>query len=270
MKYILSSFSTYTTPVRVITALALIVLSSFLVMQPQKPVLYIIGDSTVKNSDGSGTNGQWGWGSIVADYFDTTRISVRNHAIGGRSSRTFITEGRWQKVLDQLKPGDFVLMQFGHNDSGPLDDTSRARGSIRGIGNDSSDIYNPIMKKREIVYTYGAYMHRYIDEAKAKGAVPIVCSPVPRNIFKNGKAERADGSYGTWAEQVAKSNGAFFVPLNTLIADQYDKLGADSVKNFFPGDHTHTGKNGATLNAQMLVSGIKLLDGCKLKTYLKN
>ena len=73
---------------------------SFAMMQ-SKPVFYIIGDSTVRNGDGSGRNGQWGWGSFIADYFDTAKISISNQAIGGRSSRTFITEGRWDKIMDK-------------------------------------------------------------------------------------------------------------------------------------------------------------------------
>jgi rhamnogalacturonan acetylesterase len=85
-----------------------------------KPVLYIIGDSTVKNGDGTGGNSQWGWGTLIGSFFDTNRLSVRNHAIGGRSSRTFITDGRWDAILKTLTKGDYVIMQFGHNDSGPL------------------------------------------------------------------------------------------------------------------------------------------------------
>ncbi|HEX6431902.1 MAG TPA: rhamnogalacturonan acetylesterase, partial [Niastella sp.] len=187
----------------------------------------------------------------------------------GRSSRTFITEGRWDRILERLQPGDYVIMQFGHNDSGPLDDTARARGTIKGIGFDSAVIYNPIRKVQEVVHTYGWYMRKYINDAKAKGAIPIVCSPVPRNIFKDGKTERANTSYGEWASAVAKAEGAFFIPLNDLIADQYDKLGADSVKHFFPGDHTHPNKNGSILNADMVVKGIYNLRNNDLKTYLK-
>ena len=135
------------------TCLALLVLlfvttTSFVFYKRQKPVLYIIGDSTVRNGDGTGKNGQWGWGNFIADYFETTKISVQNLAIGGRSSRTFITEGRWDKILAVLKKGDYVLIQFGHNDSGPLDDTARARGTINGIGNESRETYNPISKKQ--------------------------------------------------------------------------------------------------------------------------
>src|SRR6187397_568546 len=127
---------------------------SFLTLKKEKPVFYIIGDSTVKNGDGTGKNNQMGWGTVITPFFDTTKISVRNHAIGGRSSRTFVTEGRWDKILEILKKGDYVLMQFGHNDAGPLDDTARARGTIKGIGEDSIEIYNPIRKKKEVVHTY--------------------------------------------------------------------------------------------------------------------
>src|SRR5262247_3467083 len=126
--------------------LAAVVCSAFIIPKKEKPVFYIIGDSTVRNGDGTGKNLQWGWGSFVADHFDTNRIGVRNLAIGGRSSRTFITEGRWDKITSVLRKGDYVIMQFGHNDGGPLDDTARARGTIRGTGDESKEIYNPITK----------------------------------------------------------------------------------------------------------------------------
>ncbi|HEY0039157.1 MAG TPA: SGNH/GDSL hydrolase family protein, partial [Flavisolibacter sp.] len=90
--------------------------SSFILLQKEKPTFYIIGDSTVRNGSGSGQNQQWGWGSFIAEHFDTTKISIQNHAIGGRSSRTFINEGRWDKIMKDLKKGDYVIMQFGHND----------------------------------------------------------------------------------------------------------------------------------------------------------
>ncbi|MDF2193671.1 rhamnogalacturonan acetylesterase [Paraflavitalea sp. CAU 1676] len=251
-------------------ALSLFVVASlsFVLWQQQKPTLYIIGDSTVRNGDGSGSNNQWGWGSLVAPFFDTTSIGVRNHAIGGRSSRTFINEGRWQRILDVLKPGDYVIMQFGHNDAGPLDDTARARGTIRGIGEESKEIYNPITKKQEVVYTYGWYMRKYVAEAKAKGAIAIICSPVPRNNFKEGKVNRANEDYGKWARETAAATGAFFIDLNNNIADEYEKLGPDQVKTFFPADHTHTNKEGAQVNAGIVVKGIAGLKDCDLRKFL--
>ena len=245
------------------------VCSSFLLEKKETPVLYIIGDSTVRNGDGSGKNGQWGWGSFMADHFDTTKIHIRNHAIGGRSSRTFITEGRWDKILATLKKGDYVIMQFGHNDGGPLDDTARARGTIKGIGDESKEIYNPITKKQERVYTYGWYMRKYVRDAKAKGAIAIVCSPIPRNNWKDGKITRSSESYGQWAKEIAEQEAAYFMDLNELIAAKYEELGAEKVKPFFPADHTHTDMDGAKLNAEIVINAIRQIRPGQLKKYLK-
>ncbi|MEJ8819416.1 rhamnogalacturonan acetylesterase [Lacibacter sp. H407] len=240
---------------------------SFTIMQT-KPVFYIIGDSTVRNGDGSGRNGQWGWGSFIAEHFDSSKISVQNHAIGGRSSRTFITEGRWEKITANLKKGDYVIMQFGHNDASPLDDTARARGTIRGIGNDSSAIYNPIRKINETVYSYGWYMRKYVRETKLKGAVPIVCSLIPRDNWKEGKVNRSTDNYALWAEQIAKEEGAYFVDLNKLIADKYDGMGQEEVKKLFHGDHTHTSMEGAKLNTEIVVQQLLLQNPGELARYM--
>jgi rhamnogalacturonan acetylesterase len=254
-----------------IPALAIIVLfSSFVLSKKEKPVFYIIGDSTVRNGDGSGKNQQWGWGSFIADYFDTSKISVRNEAIGGRSSRTFITEGRWDRILKTLKKDDYVIMQFGHNDGGPLDDTARARGTIRGIGDESKDVYNPIMKRQETVHSYGWYMRQYIRDAKSRGAIAIVCSPIPRNDWKDGKVIRSSDSYSKWAEQVAKEEGAYFIDLNDLVSLKYESMGAEQVKPFFPVDHTHTNLDGAKINAEIVINAIKEIKPGKLKKYLSS
>ena len=257
-------------PAKVFVSFLLITaFSSFMLLKKEKPVFYIIGDSTVRNGDGTGKGSLWGWGDFIAGYFDTTKLSVQNHAIGGRSSRTFITEGRWGKVVATLKKGDYVIMQFGHNDSGPLDDTARARGTIKGIGTESKEVYNPIMKKQEVVYSYGYYMRKYIRDTKARGAIPIVCSPIPRNDWKDGKVARSNDSYAGWAQQVAKEEGAYFINLNDLVATKYEAMGADAVKPFFPGDHTHTDINGAKLNAQIVIDQLKKLNPGKLNKYMK-
>lgn len=251
---------------RITALLVLFVAVVSFTFKKHKPVFYIIGDSTVKNGDGSGKNGQVGWGSVIDVYFDTSKISVRNHAIGGRSSRTFLTDGRWDKILTDLQKGDFVIMQFGHNDAGPLDDTARARGTLKGIGDDSVEIYNPIRKIKEVVHSYGWYMRKYVQETKEKGAVPIICSLVPRAEWRNGKVQRSD--YAIWAKEVADNNGAYFIPLNELIATEYEKMDTASVRKMFPADHTHTNRAGAELNAKMVVEGLKDIRRCKLRKYL--
>lgn len=259
---------------RSINYLALILLfiagSSFLLLQKEKPVFYIIGDSTVRNGSGQGKNQQWGWGSFMSDHLDTNKINVSNQAIGGRSSRTFLTEGRWDKITATLKPGDYVIMQFGHNDASPLDDTARARGTIKGIGEESKEIFNPKTGKQEVVYTFGWYMRKYIRETKAKGAVAIVCSPVPRDNWKEGKVSRADQSYGKWAREVAEQEGALFIDLNELVAARYEAMGQEAVKAFFPVDHTHTNLEGAQLNAAMVAEALRSIKPANLQQYFKN
>ena len=140
------------------------------------PTLFLIGDSTVRNGQGDGGGGQWGWGEPVVEYFDAAKINVVNRAVGGLSSRTYLTGGHWDRVLAMLKPGDFVMMQFGHNDDGAINDNSRARGTIKGTGNESQEIDNILTKKHETVYSFGWYLRKFIADARAKGATPIVCS----------------------------------------------------------------------------------------------
>src|SRR5436190_17933594 len=233
----------------------------------QKPTLYIIGDSTVRNQD---SLGQRGWGSHIAKYLDTNKISVSNQAMAGRSTRTFIKEGRWDKVLSTLKPGDYVMMQFGHNE-GSRPDTSRRgyRGVLKGTGEDTVQLTwsNGTI---ETVHTYGWYIRKFVNDAKAKGATPIVLSMIPRNEFRDGKVLRADKDYGLWAKQVAESEGVLFIDLNAITANKYDSLGPEKVKTYFPGDHTHTNQEGARVNAASIVDGIKANSKNSMNRYLKS
>jgi lysophospholipase L1-like esterase len=231
----------------------------------QNPTLFIIGDSTVHNS----STGLQGWGDVIGSSFDQTKIKVENRARGGRSSRTFQTEGLWDQVLAEIKPGDFVLIQFGHNDGGAINDDSRARGSLRGTGEEIEEIDNLLTKKHEVVHTYGWYMRKFVRDTKAKGATPIVLSQVPRNMWKDGKVVRAASDYGGWAAEVARSEKALFIDLNEIVAGEYEKIGVEKLsKEYFLTDHTHTTPAGAQLNADSVVSGLKALQS-SLKTFLK-
>jgi len=217
------------------------------------PTLFLIGDSTVKNH----TKGQLGWGDPLVQHFDAAKIKVLNRALGGRSSRTFLTEGLWEKVIAEIKPGDFVLMQFGHNDGGSLNDP-KGRASIKGNGDETKEIVNPTTGVKETVHSYGWYLRRYIRDTKAKGATAIVLSPVPRKIWKDDKTvARASGDYGKWAMEAAKQEGVAFVDLNDLIAQRYEVLGKEKVETLFGDEHTHTNAEGAALNADMVVVGLK-------------
>ncbi|RLJ72811.1 rhamnogalacturonan acetylesterase [Pedobacter alluvionis] len=247
----------------ILAGMIIIICSAAFIAQ-HKPVLHIIGDSTVRNLNKE----TWGWGTPIASLFDSTRIDVENNAMAGRSTRTFLSEGRWEKILKTLKPGDFVAMQFGHND-GSVPDTTKTgrRGVLKGIGEDTKVLTWPDGKV-ETVHTYGWYIRKFVRETKAKGATPIVISMIPRNIFKDGKVVRANNDFGKWAADVAKEENACFVDLNKITADKYDALGPDKVKLYFPGDHTHTNLEGAKVNAASVVEGIKELKDCNLKKYL--
>lgn len=235
---------------------------------PKLPSLFLIGDSTVRNGKGDGGNGQWGWGEPLVTFFDPAQINVVNRAVGGLSSRTYLTGGYWNDVMPMLKRGDFILMQFGHNDPGALNDTSRARGTIRGTGDETQAIENLLTGQNEVVHSYGWYLRKFIADAREKGATPIVCSPIPRKNWKDGKIVRNGGGYGGWAADVAKAAGAEFVPLNDIIADKYDTLGAGKVEPLFADAGTHTSLTGAELNAESVVSGLKALPSGPLTRFL--
>ena len=256
-----------------ITGISIIVASLFLV-QPERPVLYIIGDSTVRNSN----RPQCGWGEMIADFFDTTRIRISNQAMAGRSTRTFVKENRWEKVYSSLRPGDYVFMQFGHNE-GSKPDTSRAgyRGVLRGTGEETIELQWKD-STLETVHTYGWYLRKFVREAKAKGAIPVICSMIPRNQWdyavkgdssSQRLVRRANKDFGKWAEEVAVAEGVSFIDLNAITANQYDQLGPEEVKKLFSGDHTHTNEEGARLNAASVVKGIRELSSVDLKIYLK-
>ncbi len=223
-----------------------------------KPTVWLIGDSTVRNGsfDNGATAGQWGWGHLLHYYFDTSKVNVVNDAMGGTSSKSFQESAKlWPLVISKVQPGDFVLMQFGHNDSA----TPRGNGdeTTPGRGNTTN-------------HTFGWYMRQYIEAVQAKGATPIVCSLIPRNNWTGAKVDRGDDTYGLWARQAAEQDHALFLPLNTIIADKYDKLGREKVTAdlFPPREGTHTNWKGAVLNAQAVVEGIKDLKDCPLKNYL--
>lgn len=231
------------------------------------PMLFIVGDSTVHNPQKT----ERGWGDVIGKYFNTNRIRVENHALAGRSSRTFQTQGWWDHVLVAARPGDFVLIQMGHNDGGPLDDTNRARGTLRGLGDETRQIYNPITHQPELVHTYGWYMRKYITDARAGGMAPIICTPIPHCPRKTVKAgDTEDWDYVRLAAAVAQSEQVPLINLNRIILSHYAGMTPKEIKEryFTPADNTHTSLVGAELNAQSVIEGLRALTNCPLQNYL--
>ena len=212
--------------------------------------------------------GQRGWGEDFDVFFDPTKVNVVNQAIGGRSSRTFRTEGRWDAVLAMLKAGDYVIIELGHNDGGPINDTSRARGTIKGTGDEAKEIDNMLTGKHETVRSYGWYLRQYVAETKAKGATPILMSLVPRNSWKDGKVTRArPNGYAAWAQEVAENSQTFFVDHHEISARGLEQIGPEKAKELFT-DGLHASPEGAKFNARAALSGLKALRGNPLGQWL--
>lgn len=235
-------------------------------VNPHLPTLWLIGDSTVRNgSKGDGSNQhQWGWGAPITFLFDPARVNVVNRALGGTSARTFY-EHNWPKMVGLIKPGDVLIMQFGTNDGGP---PARSAGDLKGIGNETERIVNR-QGRPETIHTYGWYLRQMIQQARAHGATPVVCSLIPRKHWDaEGHILRDRKTYAGWARQVAAEEHVGFVDLNELSAEQLDALGrAETLRLYVPnptpehplGEPVHTGWDGAVLNAKAVVSGLKAL-----------
>jgi rhamnogalacturonan acetylesterase len=233
-------------------------------LNPKLPTLFIVGDSTARNQ------ADLGWGDHFAHYFDTTKINVANRARAGRSSRTFINEGSWDKILAEMKPGDYVLIQMGHNDGGDLSG-AKPRGSLKGIGDETQQITLPDGHE-ELVHTYGWYIRHYIEDTRGEQATPILLSLTIRNIWKDGsdgkpKIER-DMGYDAELKQIAKDMDILYVDMATVEADRLEALGPEKTALLFPIDHTHTSAEGAERNAESVVIALRNTHS-PLVAYLK-
>ena len=240
-----------------------------------KPVVFICGDSTVKNEDKADHTGMWGWGSLATTIFDTSKITVSNQAIAGRSTRKYLNDGRWERVYNALQPGDFVLLQFGHNDIGNL--TDKKGRAVIASAQDTCHVYQIEGDGRyELIYSFGWYLKKMIDDVREKGATPILLSLTPRNEWPGGHIERRDDSYGRWYREVVEQTGVDFIDVHNISADFLDKKFASSNPEkskqkaavYFNHDHTHTSYQGALMNARSVARGLKA-SASPLAAYLR-
>lgn len=248
-------------------------------IDPALPSLYVVGDSTAANQ--SRTPTIQGWGTPFLEYFDPAKINAVNAALGGRSSRTFINEGHLDELLAKLKPGDTVLLQWGHNDAYDINETT-GRGTLHGLGEETEELAaadNKVTHKHEIVHTFGWYMRKYVDDIRAKGAEPIILTltirdrwnkdgtierlPVPNLDLTNTNRFHEPPIYSVWSADVAKAVHAPLLDVHNLIADRYDKEGKDVVDNYFNSarDPTHRNPLGAAVDAELTLSALRALKG---------
>jgi rhamnogalacturonan acetylesterase len=233
-------------------------------LNPSLPTVFVVGDSTARNK------ADLGWGDHFAHYFDTTKVNIANRAIAGRSARSYMNEGSWDKVLAEMKPGDYVLLQWGHNDGGgPLGPDFKGRGEGKGIGEESAEVpiakpfeTGPLAGKTvETIHTYGWYNRKYIADTRAKGATPILLTVTIRDIWTPGPDGKLhierDMGYRDNDFEIAAAEHVSLVDMATVAADKFEMLGPDTTRLLFPIDHTHTSPVGAEMNAASVVTALQ-------------
>jgi len=238
------------------------------------PTLFLCGDSTMDSRPNPKEplidhfRARIGWGGSAIPYFDTRALNVENHSKGGTSTRTFMNEGYWRVILRRLKPGDFVILEFGHNDTSDLDGET-SRGTIPGNGEESKLVVTKAGQS-EVVHTYGWYLRRFISDTQARGATPIILSPVPRNYWKDPTTfNNVLSEYTQVARNLAGTAKLQYIDMNEALAAQYTPMGQDAVTHaFFTSlDKTHTSPAGAKNAAKIFVGELSKTD-CPLKRYL--
>ena len=234
--------------------------------------IFVIGDSTAANKDTTGGKVERGWGMMLQNCFDADHIVVDNHAVNGRSSKSFLDEGRWDKVLEKIRPGDYVIIQFGHNDEKAQPNRHTDPGS-----------------------TFDYHLARYVRETREHGGIPVLMNPVVRRNFFILPPEVADdeqlrnsifsdtehltegdtlndthGLYRVAPRDVARRMNCHFIDANQITHDLEQGLGREASKKlhlwFRPGeepsipqgkqDNTHYNIYGAQVVADLLADAL--------------
>ncbi|QRW19967.1 carbohydrate esterase family 12 protein [Rhizoctonia solani] len=201
----------------------------------------------------SSSSSMQGWGEKIPQYLKD--ITVVNRAIGGRSARSYWREGRWTSVQNSLKAGDFVLIEFGHNDGGSPRTSDRA--SVGGEGSETQTV-TLADGTVETVYTWPTYVGWMIDGAKSKGATVIISAQTPNNPYENRDTiSNSPTRFVTYAKNVAAKKGVPYVDHFASCISLYTKLGKGVTESYFPNDHTHTNDAGANQVAWAFLSGLQ-------------
>ncbi|KAG8741254.1 hypothetical protein FRC10_003134 [Ceratobasidium sp. 414] len=224
---------------------------SFVSAVAAAPSLYLVGDSTMALH--SASEGIQGWGVEIPQYL--TGITVLNKAVSGRSARSYWREGKWAAVQASLVSGDYVVIEFGHNDGGSPDTSDRA--SVYGEGTDTQTV-TLADGTVEVVQTWPTYVGWMIDGAKSKGATPIISSQTPNNPYENSTTIiNSPPRFVGYAKDVATAKGVPYVDHFAACISLYTKLGKTTTEAYFPIDHTHTNEAGANQVAWAFLSGLK-------------
>ncbi len=210
--------------------------------------VFMIGDSTMANKSLEGGNPERGWGHVLPGFF-SENIKIDNHAMNGRSSKSFIDEGRWEEVISQVKKGDYVFIQFGHNDE-----------KIK----DSTRYTNPET-------TFKDNLRRFVKETRSKGGIPVLFNSIARRNFDvNGLLTDTHGRYREAPAEVAKELKVIYIDMNKITSDLVQGLGTEPSKKLYmwvpqntvpccpkgKEDDTHLNVHGARVVAGLAVNAI--------------
>jgi len=211
----------------------------------ERVTIYLIGDSTVASKDVR-VYPQTGWGQVLVNHFDTL-TKIENRAVNGRSAKSYYNEKRWEPLLSKLEKGNYVMIQFGHNDE---------KVDIPELG--------------ASIPEFKQYLKTYVDETRSKGAIPILITPVARRTFKNGKYIDSHGKYPEATKEVSKELNVALIDLHAKSISLLESLGEESSRQLFlwvePGqyqgyphgkkDNTHFNVQGAEAMASLVVEGL--------------
>ncbi len=251
---------------------AFVLTTAFTTDAPRNYTIFLIGDSTMAPKNLNGNNPERGWGMLLQSYMKDN-VKVDNHAVNGRSTKSFIDEGRWEKVLSRLKKGDYVFIEFGHNDEKTAPTLYTQPGS-----------------------TFDENLRRFVRETRAKGGIPVLFNSIPRRNFPpNGtkfkdSAEARDflmnskghyakegdvlvdthGDYLVSPRKVAREMHVPFVDLNQLVKGliaEYGREGSKQLWQWIPKgkyaacpngriDNTHLCELGASKVAGLAINAV--------------
>ncbi|MEO7925081.1 MAG: rhamnogalacturonan acetylesterase [Chitinophagaceae bacterium] len=227
----------------------LFALMSFGMTEKKKIKVWLVGDSTISVKEKKAYP-ETGWGMPFVHFWDST-VTVDNRAKNGRSSKSFFAEKLWQPVLDNLQEGDYVFIQFGHNDE----------------SKDKGERYSSPEE-------FKANLERYVTESRSKKAIPVLITPVARRKFDDkGQVKESHGEYAGLVKQIAAANSVPLIDLNEKSKILLQQLGPESSKYLFnyltPGEHpnypegkqddTHFSELGARKMAEIVLAEIKTL-----------
>jgi rhamnogalacturonan acetylesterase len=213
-------------------------------INPNLPTLFITGDSTAA----TGNPGTRGWAALLIDYFDASKINLVNRGIGGARFNSYMAQ-YWDPVMAAIKPGDFVVIEFGHN-SGPLP----------GIGEETQGN----------MHTHGWYLRKFINDVREHKGIPIA-STIDGKVERLKEQQPGQGGMSDWTRQVAGQEKVFLVDHGNIIADRYDAMGQEAAHKFFtatPTEYLHTNTTGAIVNCEAFIAGLRALPEAPLDKYL--